>query len=369
MKKLYTVVALSIYVSFSQAKPFVPDDNFVVLNIDKKNEYQYEQSKTEINAHVKSLLLKAKKNQEIYGKIESILLRNKNIVNSNNELKYYYANVLQHRHAFEKAKEIIKNVPLNKANILRANIHMNLGEYKQAEAECKKLIGKADILIVSTCILHAESYMGRLDQSYKRLKRIYKSSNESNIQYISWVLTALAEMSSRLGFYKQSINYYQKANEIIPNDSHILSERVDLLYEIKDYQKIISLLENNHRDTRLNLRYQRALNKLNMKNKDLERLHQDIVLLELRQDKRHYDTRAEYYIWIHRNPEKALHWARNNWSVAKTIQSAKLLLAAAVIAKDKSDIKKIRGWFRKTSVEDTSLQKTLDKALSHEVIA
>jgi len=322
----------------------------------------------------KELIAKAKNDNSdlLFGNIESILMQYEKVVLSNDKLKIIYASVLQYRHAFNKAKKYLNKINSDEANLMRATIHQNLGEYVLASNECRKLVGVIDLLIASTCVVHARSYQGKLKQSYASLKKIEEFFSKIDKRNHSWTITALAEMAERLGYYDSSEKYYQQAHLLNPKNYHVISEWVDVLSIKNRHKEIIELLEHKYDDIRLNLRYQRALIATNFFDYSkhtvvLNKLREAIAIIELREDKRHYDTRAEYYLWINSNPEKALHWAKRNWSVSKIPKSARLLLLSANISNNMEAKNTVLDWYKINKIEDYVLRGLISRIVSHEV--
>lgn len=223
----------------ARAMPYIPMDDEVVHRIKKSNVesitlYDDSLNESELTIKVGSMILLAREtnNSLLFGKVEAVLMKNTNIVNANKILKIYYADVLQQRHAFFEALNKIEKINTPEANVLRATIYINLGKYKKASSECKKLIGKADLLVASTCLLHAESYQGNLLQSLSTLKKITNQFKHNSNLIPAWTLTALADMSDRLGDNNSSINYYQIASKANPNNVHVVSEMTDVFIKI-----------------------------------------------------------------------------------------------------------------------------------------
>ena len=370
------------------AAPYYPNENDVVFKLNKYKNYNLgnvsfkseKMDAAELLIQTRKLMTFAKEtnNPLVFGKVEALLINNKNTVETNDKLKTVYADVLQKRHAFSDAIHKIKNINTSEANLLRATIYVNLGEYKKASAECKKLLGNIDLLVASTCLLHTDSYQGNLLQSFIALKKISYRFKENKQINSAWTLTALADMSSRLGDADSSIKYYQEAVENNPTNAHVLSEMVDVLYKNNQQDKIIKTLENNHSDIRLSLRYFRSMI-LQDKLKDshlseLVKLKESVSLLELRKDQRHYDTRAEYYIWIEANPEKALFWAEKNWQVSQTPTSATLLIQAVksnkniFLQKHSKLTKEVYRWIKENNVEDESLMRIIKNMIAKEIV-
>lgn len=379
--KIIIVISILIHTS-AIATPYQPKNDFIVLNVEKTDLVKIARNKIGNEPESEALLLKTsykllqkakqENNNALFGQIESILMQQRELVMKNNQLKIRYADVLQHRHAFAEAKYYLKGINSPEANLLRSTIYQNLGEYANASQECKKIIGQVNIVLASTCLFHAESYRGKLYKSHKALEKINKQFNEEKNDYQLWMLTALADMANRLGLMQKSINYYKKANSLKP-DNHIVSEYVDVLFSHNMQKEVVTLLGANHFDLRLKLRYLRSRKELNKISHvddldELKDLKLAVELIELRKDKRHYDTRAEYYIWIEVNPEKAVHWANENWKVSKTPNSAKLLLLASELKHDAQGLISVREWITKNKIEDYSLDQLVTKLSEHEVV-
>lgn len=382
--KIIIITVLLSIVSVVESSEYIPDDDYILLEVPKLNlvdSYRNKLKNSPGNIPLliqvtKSLITKAKKDNSdlLFGQIESILMKYKSTVVKNNTLKTLYADILQHRHAFYKAKIALKDINSSQAILMRATIYQNLGEYSDASSECKKLLGKVNILVAVTCITHAKSYQSKLTENFTILKKVMNNFTGENSATKTWALTALGEMAYRMGSLDESIGYYQQANKLSPDNTHIISEWVDILFSMNKHDEIISLLKDNHEDMRLNLRYLRSLIETNRYNELLhgtekESLKDLITITELREDQRHYDTRAEFYIWINKDSNKALNWARENWSVIKTPAAAKLLLIASKLTKNKTNLGEVKAWFEQNNIEDNSLRRMLSLLIKFEVVA
>lgn len=382
-KIIIMTVLLSI-VSIVESSEYIPGDDYILLEVQKLtlvDSYRNKLKNTPGNIALlieatKDIIAKAKKDNSdlLFGQVESILVKYKSTVLKNNTLKTLYADILQHRHAFYKAKIFLKDINSSQAILMRATIHQTLGEYSNASSECNKLIGKVNILVIVTCITHAKSYQGKLTTNYNILKKVMNNFTDEDSATKTWALTALGEMAYRMGSLEESIGYYQQANKLNPDNTHIISEWVDILFSMNKQDEIISLLKDNHDDMRLNLRYLRSLIETNRYNELLHgtekaSLKDLITITELREDQRHYDTRAEFYIWINKDSNKALNWARENWSVTKTPAAAKLLLIASRLTNNKTNLGEVKAWFEQNNIEDNSLRRMLSLLVKFEVVA
>ena len=376
MKRIITVfLYLIITLNFSNiaiAKSIMPDDDVVLLKSDKTDIVKRYRSIIEKNPDnidliyqlSNTLLLKAKKENDtsLFGKIEAILVKNKKALVNDENLRIIYADVLQRRHAFNEAIKNIENIDTVQANIMRALIFQNTGNYSEAENECLKLNGKSPRIVSETCILHARSFTGQLKESYFSLSKLLKYFNSTSNQYKSWSLTALAEMASRLGELEKSEILYRKSYQTNPNN-HILAEWVDSLHKLDKQKEIQALLKDKHEDLRLKLRYIRSL-KLTQdvgEQHVVKELNKHIALIELREDKIHYDARIEYYLWINRDVNKAYYWAKKNWLKYKTPVAAGFLLATSPHNIDENLTTSVIEWRKSNNIEDINIDNLLLK--------
>jgi len=373
-----TMLALS---NIAESSSYIPKDDFILLEVPETNLVAVYRNKINNNPNdvqllaslINELIEQAKKQNSdlLFGQIESMLAKNRRILETNDKLRILYADVLQHRHAFDKAKKYLEKIDESNAILIRATIYQNLGEYSNASRECKNLVGRINIFVASTCLIHARSYQGNLNHSYNALKKI--SRNIQDPLNKLWSITALAEMAYRNGNSDESLDYYQQANKISPDNKHILSEWVDVLYSENKQSEILALLEDNHSDMRLNIRYLRSIFETSKyveadHKKDFQDLSNAITLTELRKDQRHYDTRAEYYLWIKRDSDKALSWANKNWNVSKTPAAARLLFMTSKMSGDISLLKEIKKWMVSSNIEDSHLEKLFSSMVSFETV-
>ena len=370
---MFSICSVNLY-----AESFQPNENTVLLKVKKidlakKYKEKMNSNLKNINKIVrltKDIIEKAKVSNDdmLYGEIEAVLVENKIIVENSEQLKLYFSKLLQHRHAFKAALDYLESNNSVDANLTRAVILTNIGQYKKASYECKKLIGKSSLLLASTCLLHAESFQGKLLSSYTRLKNVLNNFQEEDKVLKVWAMTALADMANRLGNKNKALLYFSASNKLTPNNAHIMSEMIDVLHALNEQSMIQEILKNDHADIKLNLRYLRSLMitqsyNHSLHHKDLKRLNESILLMELRQDERHYDTRAEYYTWIRLDSKKSYYWAKKNWQVTRTPAAARLLVVSEQNVKDSDAIKDVSHWVGNNKIEDSYLLKLLSDKL------
>jgi len=319
------------------------------------------------------------------------------------------ATLRQYSHQFTSAladlKQVIQIEPRNgTAWSLLAAINMVQAEYATARQDCEHLHGLASKLIVVACIATVDSLSGKAEPAYLSLQETYASSTAVPANEKLWVLTRLAEMSDRLGYADQADAYYQAALKLNIPDAYLLAVYAEFLLDEKRYSEVITLLKDKERSDILLMRLALAEKALNApKAKE----HQEVIrsrfdAARMRGDKLHIQDEARFYLFIlappdghgddktrlpHPNPppasekllaghpeegtnaslrefyvKEALRLAQENWLGQHEPSDARILMAAALAAKDVAAAQPALDWLAQSHIEDRHLQQLL-KAL------
>lgn len=268
---------------------------------------------------------------------------------NNDQMLYLYARVLQYQHEFDQALTVLnKSLQSNPLDInsllLKANIYLVKGQVENAKQTCLQLLGNANMLTVSGCVLDATAQSGKLAESYKQLITLYERSNlNSNSKNGTatalssndsdhWIIQILAEMAYQQGLYNEAKNHLKNINiEAAPVSLIVLWADINL--KLKDASLVLNVVSDivssyPIKDDALLLRLAIA-EKMNNKGTIWQNeIKQRIKLRELREDKLHAADLALYYLELDKNPQKALFWAETNWTVAKQFHD-RLLLSRA----------------------------------------
>tara|TARA_R110001592_G_scaffold55360_2_gene169250 strand:- start:350 stop:1516 length:1167 start_codon:yes stop_codon:yes gene_type:complete len=265
---------------------------------------------------------------------------------------YLYARVLQHQHQFDRAiKALERSIELKPTAInswlLKANIHLVQGDIVGARQACLTLIGKADILLISTCALEVTSQNGKLAESYQELARLYQLYQPNNEPEKRWIVQILADMAFKQGMAEEALSYL---NQLDMDNAPVslLALWSDIELALNQHQQVYDMLSsvvNNNavQDDALLLRLAIAEKSLGNTVKWQWTFAQRVKLREQRQDSLHASDLAKYYLTIDIQPQKALYWAKINWQVARQDNDRILLeQAKALLRKTKNDKKSVQ---------------------------
>jgi Flp pilus assembly protein TadD len=274
------------------------------------------------------------------------------------------ATLRQYSHNFSSALSDLKLAtrlePRNgTAWSLLAAINMVQAEYAAARQDCEKLHGLASKLIVVACVATVDSLSGQASQAYRLLQTAYTSSSAVPANEKLWVLTRLAEISDRLGFPKEADAYFQAALKLnIPN-AYLLAAYAEFLLDENRHSEVIALLRGKERSDILLMRLALAEKALNTA-KAAE--HQEVIrarfdAARMRGDKLHIQDEARFNLYLLNNPEQALRLAQENWLGQHEPSDARMLMAAALAAKDKAAAQPALEWLTQSRIEDRHLQR------------
>ena len=231
--------------------------------------------------------------------------------------------------------------------LLKANIHLVQGDIVGARQACLTLIGKADILLISTCALEVASQNGKLVESYQELSRLYQLYQPNNEPEKRWIVQILADMAFKQGMAEEALSYL---NQLDMDNAPVslLALWSDIELALNQHQQVYDTLssivsQNTLQDDALLLRLAIAEKSLGNTVKWQWSFAQRVKLREQRQDSLHAFDLAKYYLNVDIQPKKALYWANINWQVARQDNDRILLeQAKALLRKTKNDKKSVQ---------------------------
>lgn len=242
---------------------------------------------------------------------------------------------------------------------LLAAINMVQAEYATARQDCENLNGLASNLIVVACVATVDSLSGQASQAYHSLQTAYASATAVPANEKLWVLTRLAEMSDRLGLTQEADAYFQAALKLNIPDAYLLAVYAEFLLDENRYGEVIALLRDKERSDILLMRLALA-EKAVQAPKAAE--HQEVIrarfdAARMRGDKLHIQDEARFNLYLLNNPEQALRLAEENWLGQHEPSDARILLAAALAAKDVAAAQPALEWLAQSRIEDRHLQR------------
>jgi tetratricopeptide (TPR) repeat protein len=278
------------------------------------------------------------------------------------------ATLRQYSHDFDRAladlKLSIKLEPnFGTAWSLLAAISMVQADYVTARQDCEKLQGLASNLIVIACAATVDSLSGKAEQAYNTLHITYTASSNMPAREKLWVLTRLAEISDRLGRADEADSYFQKALKLNIPDAYLLAVYAEFLLDENRNAEVVELLKEKERSDILLMRLALAEKALNLpKAKEHEAVIQArFDAARMRGDKLHIQDESRFNLYFLNNTKEALRFAQENWRGQHEPSDARMLLEAALAAKDRAAAQPALDWLNQSHIEDRHFQKLLKR--------
>lgn len=276
------------------------------------------------------------------------------------------ATLAQSTHAFGAAladlDEVVRRDSGNaQAWLTRATIQLVTGDYAGARTSCARLFGRADSLVLQTCMASVGSVSGKARASYDTLRQSLAAHAASPAPLRAWSATLLAEMAERLGEHAAAESHYRAALAADPRDTYLLAAWADFLLERGRAGEVQRLLAGRTQADALLLRYAIALAATGAPQaaQHKEALRARFDAARRRGDTVHRREEARYALALGGDAGQAVQLAKLNWAVQKEPADLRILLQAAAASGDREAARTARDWLRRSALED----RTLDGAL------
>lgn len=278
----------------------------------------------------------------LYGLAEAVL---KPLIETNTndtDVLLAWAQVQQHQHNFALALSVLEKIMMQApdnitANLLAARLQLVQGNSTVAQEFCVRLLGRTDLLTLSTCSLEVRSTLGEkeLAESYAQLQQLLISQGLPNDERQVWLLQILADMALRLEKPQEAIGFLARITK--KNSLSVWVQWSDIQLVLGNAQAVIDELttvvkSSPQADDALLLRLAIAEKKLTAKNYWQHQLAERIALRERRDDQAHAADLARYYLDVAPDADKALYWAERNWQQAREVSDKNLLEKARQFA-------------------------------------
>jgi tetratricopeptide (TPR) repeat protein len=251
------------------------------------------------------------------------------------------ATLRQRTHEFRAALDdldlLLQSDPAHaQARLTRATVLTVQGEFAAAHRECALLSRLTRGPAVLMCAASVESLTGRLDRSYALLGEHLRREPASDPQVQAWLLTSLAEMAERAGRPAEAESHFRAALRLDPDDQYLRSAYADFLLDERRPGEVLSLLTDSRSIDAHLLRYAIAAKEENAAGLAVlvDQLGSRFAASRMRGDSAHQREEARFTLVLLNDPGRALALANANWVVQKEPPDLRILLEAALAARD-----------------------------------
>jgi tetratricopeptide (TPR) repeat protein len=276
------------------------------------------------------------------------------------------ATLRQRMHEFEPALADLETAlevnPRNiQARLTRATLLQVQGSYDRARDDCRVLQNLTQELVWTACLSTVDGVTGQLRESYVRLRAALDRSPNPEPAVRGWVLTSLAEMAARAGMAADAEMQFRAVLSLDSPDNYLLGAYADFLLDRERVDDVAALLRDKTRVDPLLLRYALALQGQGSTELParVEQLRDRFTASRLRGDRVHLREEARFTLQLLSAPEAALSLAQENWRLQKEPIDLRILLEAALGARDAATVDQVREWLRASRLEDIELTRLM----------
>ncbi|HEY5943975.1 MAG TPA: hypothetical protein VIV40_00715, partial [Kofleriaceae bacterium] len=247
------------------------------------------------------------------------------------------------------------------AHLTRAVVATVRADYGAARESCAALHRLAAPLIAMTCQAPLDALAGDVDGAYHRLAAAITSRTPAELR--AWASTTLAELAIQNGDDPLAAEHLRSVLAIDPDDAYARAALADILSPaeasalLAGYETIDTLL------------VRRAIAEARAHGPEAAKLvramRERFVAAAERGDQVHLREQARFVLAVDSDPDRALVLARRNWDVQKELADARLLVEAAVEARQPSAAAPVIEWARVTGVRDARLARWLERCGGH----
>ena len=247
------------------------------------------------------------------------------------------------------------------AHLTRAVVATVTGDYAAARASCARVASLASPLVGATCQAPLDALAGRGPEAYVQLRAALATSR-ARPELRGWAETTLAEIALMNGDTLAAIETLRGVVARDPADAYARAALADALLATGAAAEASALLAGHEQiDSAL---VRRAIAEHVARGPDEPRVVQAmrdrIAAAAERGDRIHLREEARFALEVDGDPARAVQIARDNWDVQKELADARLLVQAAVAARDPLAAAPVIRWARATGVRDAYLDRHLE---------
>ncbi len=286
------------------------------------------------------------------------------------EVRVLRAMLKQFDHRFDEAlldldAAIASNPKNAEAWSWRAAIHMVQANYDQARRSCDALAPLSSKLIAAACSAQVDATTGRTAEAAAALRKALavpsSASPETQAPQRLWALTRLAETEERRGAYAEAEAAFREAVSLNLSDIYLQAAYADFLLDQGRAAEVPALLKDRGRADVLLLRQALAAQALGAP--DAAALGRELGArfdaARLRGDTTHRKEESRYVRAFGgaSGQANALKLATENFAEQREPADARILLEAAIAAKQTAAAEPVLLWMKKSGIDSVVLKK------------
>ena len=267
----------------------------------------------------------------------------------------------QYRHDFDGALQdfagaLAADPEFASAHAWRGAIYLVQANYAAAKSECDALLALDRATLYGGCIGLVLAYGGRMEAGSAALQRALDETLDAGNRL--WLLTRLGEVAAWRGQPEMAERHYRAALALGIDDGYLLAAWSDFLLDRQRPAEVVKWLDGWEASDGLLLRLALAETALRhpAAKAHVQALADRFAAAKVRGDTTHRAEEARYLMHLAGDPAAALAVAAANYRVQREPRDARVLLEAAIAARDAGAAQPARDWLRSSGFEDANLR-------------
>ena len=245
----------------------------------------------------------------------------------------------------------------------QAAIHMVRADYAAAGRACSALAPLTSALLATACKASADSLTGNAGAAASALAAALEAAPKAGPEERLWALTRLAEIRERRGETALAQRAFQQALALGQDDVYLQAAYADFLLDGGRAGEVLTLLKDGARADVLLLRLALAAKAAGDARADgwARDLAARFAAARARGDTTHEKEEARFVMALQADAGRALALAQSNFAVQREPADARILMEAALAARQPAAAAPAREWLQTHSVESVVLQSLASK--------
>ena len=240
----------------------------------------------------------------------------------------------------------------------RTAILMVQADYARARQSCESLAPLATPLISAACLAQVDAVTGHAAEAASRLRAALDANPQADAAERLWSLTRLAENEERRGAYAQAEAAFRAALALGLSDVYLQAAYADFLLDRGRPAEVLTLLADGARADVLLLRLALAASAAG--NRDATRWRDSLAArfdaARQRGDTSHRKEESRFVLALQGDTARALQLAQQNFAEQREPADARILLEAALAARQPDAARPALDWMAAHRVESVVLQ-------------
>ena len=240
-----------------------------------------------------------------------------------------------------------------------ASIHLARADTDAARRACDAMAPRVPALRAAGCRAQVDALTGRADAAASALRDALAADPQADASLRLWALTRLAEIEAQRGDPAAAEAAFESALALGLDDVALRAAHADLLLDLGRPDEVLVQLRNGADADLLLLRLALAAKAASspLAGRYADELAARFEAARRRGDATHLREEARFELTVRGRPAVALPLARDNYASQRGLADARLLLEAALAARQRAAAEPVLRWMATSGVQSETLHR------------